>query len=89
MTLTPAFGDRTAKQNTGILEKERTLLRKVLGDGEEAGKQTFAAKIVRSVKVNSIDLLGSCLQWGSKHDILGVLPAIPGLVGWRLWRKKV
>ena len=57
--------------------------------GRGAGKQTLAAKIVRRVKVNSVDLLGSCLQWGSKHGILGVLPAIPGLVGWRLWRKKV
>lgn len=60
----------------------------VSGGGEGAGMQTLAGKRLRSVKGNAIDLLGSCLLWGTKGHSQST-PTILGLTGQHLWRKKV
>lgn len=61
----------------------------VAGGREGAGGRLSERKITRCVRVKSLDLLGNCLPWGTKHCILGVLATILGLMEQHLWKKKV
>lgn len=77
-----------AAVRTQVPEEEGMPMSSASGGGQGAGTQTLAGKRLRSVRGMPL-IFWEAACCGEQNSILRVPPAIPGLTGQHLWRKKV